>query len=298
MLWINSKKVKSRIASLLLCTFLLSILPATVLADAVEGETVVTLGENLSQDQKNQILTEMGVKADEVTVIYVSNEEEHQYLGQYISATQIGNRAFSSARIILTEPGSGIQVQTNNITWVTEEMYANALVTGGVTDADVYVTAPFKVSGTAGLTGTFKAFEVAADIKISEEQKQAANEEMVVTAELGEKIGTAEAAELLKKLKESLGDTKLETYEDYRNLVKRVAGELNIELSQEDIDALVHLLKRLQSLNIDWKQVGKQLTNIRQNLDNILDSDETRNIIRKFIDLLIGLVERAKTLFS
>ena len=297
MQWMIQRRYKQWIASVLVVLLAFSLWPAFVAADALTGETVVTLGEDLSEAQQNQLLDEMGVD-EEVPIRYVSNEEEHQYLGDYIDASIIGDRAISSTRIVISEEGSGIKVETNNITWVTEEMYANALATAGVKDADVYVTAPFEVSGTAGLTGLTKAFEEAADTEISEEQKQVANEEMVRTAELAENIGAAEAAELMRRLKEQLDNRTLETDEDFRQLVLDVAAELNIELTDEDVDALVHLLKRLKGLNIDWGQVSDQLQNIRDNLNDILDSEDTRNFIRKALDYLISLFDRIKELFA
>lgn len=283
---------------LVLCTMLvLSVLPVIALADAIEGRTVVTLGEDLTQEEQEQLLREMRVD-DHAEIIYVNNGEEHQYLGPYIEEERIGTRAISSVRVTLDTEGSGINVETNNISWVSEEMYTNALVTAGVTDADVYVTAPFAVSGTAALTGIVKAFEAATDQEISEEQKQAASEEMVRTAELAEKIGAEEATELLIRLKEALGDTPLETDEDFRNLILRIAAELNIELNEEDIQALTHLLKRLKNLDIDWDQVGNQLQHIRDNLEEFLNREETKNLIRTILDFLIGLIERIKGLFE
>ncbi|QZT34656.1 DUF1002 domain-containing protein [Caldalkalibacillus thermarum TA2.A1] len=297
MLWMMEKPYKKWIAGLVLWTLLVFSFTLPVSADAITGETVVTLGENLTQEQRERILAEMGVGED-VEIIYVSNQEEHQYLGQYIDASKIGTRAISSARITLLEEGAGLTVTTNNIDWVTEEMYANAMATAGIQDADVYVTAPFRVSGTAGLTGIIKAFEAAADIEIDEEQKQVANEEMVKTAELADKIGSEEAAELMRRLKERLADTKLETDEDYRNLIREIAAELGIELTEEDIDALVHLLKRLKNLDINWEQVSNQLKNIRDNLNEILEREETRNFLRKVLDVIIAFFERLKDVFS
>lgn len=297
MLLTRKKRAKQLIASIILFSLIFLIFPVSTFAETVPGTTVVTLGEDLTQEQQTQMLNEMGV-GQEVEVLYVTNQEEHQYLGNYISASKIGSKAISSVKIMLTAEGSGLKVETNNIDWVTEAMFANALATAGVEDAEVYVTAPFKVSGTAGLTGLLKAFEVAAGTEISEEQRQVANEEMVRTVELGEKIGAAEAAELLIRLKEALGDTELKTDEDYRNLVLKVAAELNVELNEEDIDSLVHLLKRLKGLNINWDKIGSQLKHIRDNLDDILNREDTRNLIRQFLDFLVGLIDQIKGLFS
>src|SRR5690606_11431705 len=129
------------------------------------------------------------------------------------------------------EKGSGITVQTNNITHITETMYANALITAGVKDAEVYVTAPTQVSGTAGLTGILKAFEAAADTKISDEQKEVANEEMVRTSELGEKIGDPDkAAQFMMDLKQKVAEEQPKTQAEFRDLIINVSNEYNITL--------------------------------------------------------------------
>lgn len=272
-------------------------LPLDVSADAAPGDVIVTLGENLSNEQKKQILNEMGVSED-IEPIYVSNKEEHQYLGKYISKAQIGSRAISSSKITIGEKGSGVNVETNNITWVSEEMYANALITAGVKDADIYVTAPFNVSGTAALTGIIKAYEITADIEIPEEQKLVANEEMVKTAELGDKIGMDKASELMTKIKEEIAKNPPETEEDLRELIKKIAKELGIELTDEELNGLVSLFNRMKDLNIDWDQVSSQLKKVRDNLDEFLNSEETQSFIQKVIDFFIAIIDTIKSWFK
>ncbi|HEX6922296.1 MAG TPA: DUF1002 domain-containing protein, partial [Bacillales bacterium] len=153
------------------------VLPMSALAAVQPGDVLVTLGKDLTISQKDSILDEMGVNKENAEIIYVTNEEEHQYLGDYISDEKIGTHAISSAKITILEKGKGLEIKTNNITFVTEGMYANALLTAGIQDAEIYVTAPFPVSGTAGLTGILKAYDEKTDINISEEQKKVANEE-------------------------------------------------------------------------------------------------------------------------
>lgn len=274
------------------------IIPTTAFADAVAGDTVVTLGADLSQEQRQQMLNEMDVDANAVQVLEVTNEEEHQYLGNYISKATIGSRAISSAKITKTEKGSGINVDTKNITDISNSIYANAMVTAGVTDADVYVTAPFDVSGTAGLTGILKAFETAMGEEISEEQKQVANEEMVKTSELGEKYGDEKIAELMMRLKEELAKNKPENKDEMRQLVINIAGDLNINLNDADTDLITDLLMRISQLDIDWNQLGNQVDKIRNNLDTILDSQETRNFIEKALDFLKSIIDWFGSLFG
>lgn len=288
--------MKKTIVFFLICLFAL-FTPNVVVGDAVVGDVIVTLGEDLSEEQKRQLLREMDVPED-IEVIYVTNQEEHQYLGAYISKGKIGTRAISSAKITLLESGSGINVTTNNINWVSEGMYANALVTAGVTDADIYVTAPFSVSGTGALTGIIKAYEITTEIEIPEEQKQVANEEMVRTAELGDRLGFEKATELMARIKEELAKNPVTTDEELRDLIERIALELGISLTDEELRGLISLFNRMKDLNIDWNQVQNQISKIRDNLGDILAREETQSFIAKFLDVINELINSIKGWFT
>lgn len=137
-----------------------------------DSDTVVTLGKDLDDAQRKQILELFKVDEKDITIIEVNNQEERKYLEGVATEGQLGKLTISSAYVELLEEDSGIKVETYNISWVTKEMYANALVTAGVTNAKVIAAAPFPVSGTGALTGILKAFEQATGEKISEEQKR------------------------------------------------------------------------------------------------------------------------------
>lgn len=273
-----------------------TVLPIAASADAKAGDTFVTLGKDLTIEQKDAVLRDMGVSED-VETIFVTNEEEHQYLGDYISANQIGSNAISSAKITILEKGEGLDVQTNHITWVTDEMYTNALMTAGVQDAEIFVTAPFDVSGTAGLTGILKAFDAKTDLNLSEEQKKVANEELVRTAELGEEIGKDEAAKLITQVKQELAENPVETEEDLRQLIKKVADRLGIELTDAQLDKLVNLFNRIKNLDIDWGQFQNELEKVSNKLGDFLNDQDTRSFFQKVFDILGAIVEEIKSWF-
>ncbi|WP_026700309.1 DUF1002 domain-containing protein [Salibacterium aidingense] len=279
-----------------LAVVMTALTPSAVFAEATEGDVIVTLGEDLSEDQRSSLLNEMEVD-ENVEMVTVSNEEEYEYLGEYLG-DDIGSNALSSSKITIAAEGEGISVETNNINKVTEGMYANALVTAGVEDAQVYVTAPFSVSGTAGLTGLIKAYEIQNDIDISEEQKKVANEEMVKTSELGESIGTEEATELITRIKEEISNENIETEEDLRDLIERIANDLGVELTEEEMNGLVSLFERMQNLDIDWNQVQDQITNIRDNLDEFLNREDTQSFISSFLDFINELIDSLRGWFG
>ena len=113
-----------------------------------DGARVVTLGANLTQEQKDTMLKYFGVNKDEVVILEVDNQEERKYLEGVASEAQLGKKTYSCAYVEPTKAGSGINVKTANLTWLTSSMVASTLSTTGMTDADVVVASVFPVSGT------------------------------------------------------------------------------------------------------------------------------------------------------
>lgn len=276
---------------------LLFVLPLQAFADMAEGDMIVTLGENLSEEQKSMLLAEMESPKD-ATIITVSNEEEHKYLGNYISKALIGTRAISSSAVTIAKPGSGLEVETKNINWVTDEMYINALITAGVKDADIYITAPAPVSGTAALTGIIKAYEISAEKTIPEDVKQAANEEMVETAKLGDSVGTENAAALIAKIKEEIAKNAPETDAELRTIIENAAKELGITLTEQEILSLIDLFNKLKELNIDWNQVGEQLNQAKDKISKYLESEEGQGFLESLKRFFASAIDAIKAFFS
>ena len=108
---------------------------------------------------------------------------------------------------------------------------------------------------TAALTGIIKAYEVSTDTVIPEDVKQAANEEMVETANLGEDIGQEEATALMAKIKEQIAEQKPKTVEEVQTIVQDSAKELNITLTEEQLQSLISFFNKLKELKLG--QVSK-----------------------------------------
>lgn len=287
------KKYILSLVALLLFSF-----PSLSYADAVVGDMIITLGENLSEEQKQTLLKEMNATEND-QIISVTNEEEHQYLGDYIPKATIGTKAISSTSITIEEAGSGLEVKTKNINWVTDEMYLNALMTAGVKDASIYVTAPFEVSGTAALTGLIKAYEISSDEAIPENVKQVANEELVTTAKLGDEVGAENASALMAKIKEEIAKNGLpETDTELRSMIENAATELGITLSEEDINSLIELFNKMKDINIDWNQVGEQLDQARDKISNFLNSEEGQTFLQQVKEFFIALWNAIISIFT
>lgn len=281
-----SKKLSKIIIVILTLVVLMGGFSSVALADGTE---VVSLGANLSEEQRGQILEVFGVEEDDVIIIEVTNQEEREYLEGKISESVIGTRAFSSAYVELLDDGEGISVETHNINWVTKEMYANAMVTAGVENARVIAASPFPVSGTAALTGIMKAFETATGEELTEEAKQAASDEMITTGELAEDIGQDEAASLVQEIKERIIKEKITDPEQIRKIIIEIAADLNINITQEHIDKLADLMERISKLDLRVENVSEQLKNINKGLEKVRETiDQNRGLFQKILDAIKG----------
>ncbi|WP_211236960.1 DUF1002 domain-containing protein [Aneurinibacillus terranovensis] len=284
---------------LLIVIMMLLSMTGAVYADATTGDSIViTLGNDLKPVQREQILG--GFKAPNAKIITVTNEEEHKYLDGLLSKSVIGSRAISSAMIQLSSPGSGIHVETNNITWVSKAMYENALATAGVKDANVKVDAPFQVSGTAALTGVMKAFETATGQRLDENRKRVANEEMVTTAQIGQQIGDKEkAAELLTRLKAELAKQTSKLSDDQlRTIINNVASQMGLNLTNQEVDSLVSILRKIQNLNIDWNKVLDQVSSYKGQIQDFLNNNpEAKSLVQQILTFLKQLIDKALAWF-
>ncbi len=285
-------RLKRLLASLFIITLLICVLPQMVLAG--KGD-VVSLGADLTLEQRDKILNEFGVTEDKVDIIEVSIQDVKNYL-ENATSKEIGTKAFSSAYVQLLPEGEGIFVDTHNISLVTEEMYANAMVTAGMKDAKIKVTAPFKVTGTTALTGIMMAFEEATGQKLNEDAKKVANQEIKVTKDISEDFGQDKATELIKRVKTEILSQNIKTPEDMREVIINIANELGITLSEEQIDQILKLMERISKLDINVDSILNQLDKIGKNLEIVKNTiQENKGILQKIID---AILEWLRNIFS
>lgn len=266
---------------------ILTVIMSFGLVTYADTSAVVTLGKDLTSEQKKQMIDLFNVTEDEVTLLEVNNEEERKYLEGVASEGQLGTRTISSSYVELLDGGAGIDVQTHNISWVTKEMYASALVTAGVKDAKIIAAAPFPVSGTGALTGVLKAFEAATGQEISEEQKKVANEEVFQTGELGEEIGQIEASNLVREVKEKVISENIKDMEEIKQVIIEIAGDLNININADQTEKIAGLMDKINGLNLDTNQITSQLKDIGNKLDDALrNNEEVKSLLQRILDTI------------
>lgn len=260
------------------------------------GVPIVVYGANLSEAEKETVKTALRVNEEpEIDEVTVSGED----LVQYIKNSNASSRMYSSAKITRQEEGKGLTISIvtpENITEVTAEIYANAMVTAGIEDAIVEIAAPKPVTGHSALVGIYKAYEVKTGEKLDIERTDVANEELNVATSIADSAGISDEriAELLTEIKKVIAEQKPVTREEVEKIVSDQLSRLQINLSETDRQLLVDLMDRIRSLDIDFSKLSSQLTDLSKTIEEkfapILQDEGFWNGVKNFFNKLIETI--------
>ncbi len=239
-------------------TLICSSLPMAAQAD---GAKVVTIGANLTDEQKKSMYDYFGTTPEAVNTIEVTNTDERKYMEGIASEAQIGTQTYSCSYVEPTTSG-GIQVKVGNLTFVTSSMIASTLLTSGVENCNVVAASPFEVSGTGALTGIMMAYEKASGETLSEEQKSAATEELVTTGALADAIGKEEAEKLMNEVKKEVIENDLTDADKIKDAITDAAKDSNITLTEEQMAQINALMKNISQYDYDVNSLKQTLENL------------------------------------
>lgn len=284
--------MKKILSILLACCLLAGAVPALAV-DA--GEARAVIGANLTEEQISAVYSNFGVKRGDVTELRVTNADERKYLEGYVEDSVIGTNSISCVYIEVLEAGEGLDVTTSNINWCTSQMYVSALATAGITDAKIIVAAPFEVSGTAALTGVYMAYEDITGETLDETAKLVSTQELTLTAELAEKIGSYDSVEIVNELKLLLGETKNMTDEQLRREIESIASDLGVSLTDTQISQLISLCRSLEKLNPE--QLKEKVESVQNTIAKLGQAKETvsnffegvKSVWNSIVDFFKGL---------
>ena len=271
-------------------------------ADSVELKPFLSLGADLTKEQRKTVLSLLDVRENELSdyeVIEITNQDEHDYLDDYLSASVIGTKALSSVRVEKVGEEKGIRVETKNITYCTSGMYTNALTTAGVTDAEVVVAGPFGISGTAALVGAMKAYEKMPGETVSQENADAATNELVVTSDLASDIGNEKAEELMALTKQRIADGDFDTVGEIQDVVKEASEELGVTLTDEQEQALVGVFDKINGLDLDVDKLKQQAEEVYGKLQQLgLDAEKASGILSKITQFFKDVADKIASFFK
>ena len=280
------------LAMCILCSF-----GSALAVNAQPGEARAVIGANLTEEQIATVYSMFNVERGSVTELRVTNAEERSYLENFVDSSLIGTNSISCAYIEILEEGEGLQIATQNLSWCTQEMFVNALVTGGISDARIIVAAPFEVSGTAALTGIYKAYEDITGEKLDEAAKLLSTQELVITGELADEIGSYDAVEIVNELKLILNETKNMTDEELKAQIETIASEYNIKLVDSQYDQLISLCRAFENMDSDElkakveyvQNTAKKLAEAQEKVSGITQT--IKNVVEKVTEFVNRVIE-------
>ncbi|GAA0865528.1 DUF1002 domain-containing protein [Paraclostridium tenue] len=261
--------LKKKITSIVICCTMILGSMSLVFADTAR---VVTLGANLSPEQRKTMLKYFGVNENDAVILEVNNKEERKYLEGIAPNSQIGTKTYSCAYVEPTKAGSGINVKTANITWVTSAMIASTLASLGITDANCVIAANFPVSGTGALTGVMKAYEDATGKPLDENKKEIATEELVVSGKLGQDIGQDKATGIINDVKTEIIKNNTSDTNQIANTINNITNNYNVTLSPEQQKQVKDLMTKISEQNYNYKDMKDALNSISNTVNENLNA--------------------------
>lgn len=293
------KRILTTSLALMLSIGLLA--PSAVSADSSINEKlgvpIVVYGANLSEEERASVKKSLKVDQEaEVEEIEVTGQD----LVTYISDGDPNARMYSSAKIMRQDAGEGLVISIvtqDNITQVTPDMYATAMLTAGIEDAKVDVAAPKKVSGHSALVGIYKAYEVSGET-LDKDRTDVANDELDVATKIsGNGVDKDKVAELLTDLKQQISEKNPATKEEVEQIVKDQLDKHKIELSDADRQLLTDLMDRIRRLDIDFSKLSEQLDDMASKIKEKL-GDIDPSFWEKVKEVLRDLVNSMKSVFG
>ncbi|PIC65078.1 hypothetical protein CSV79_03870 [Sporosarcina sp. P13] len=294
--------MKKGLAYVLMAILMVGMITPSAFANGVINEKlgvpIVVYGANLSDGEKDRVRTDLKV-ANEAEVEELSVDGND--LIKYIPGGDRNARMYSSAKITRQEQGEGLVINVvtpDNITQVTADMYATAMLTAGIEDAIVEVASPKKVTGHSALVGIYKAYEVSGEV-LDTERTDTANDELSLATKLSDKAGVDkdEVAKLLTEIKRQIAEQKPATKEDVEKIVSEQLNKFNIQLSDADRQLLIDLMDRISKLDIDFTKLNEQLTDMASTIKDKLGEIDP-GFWEKVKEFFRNMVDSFKSLFS
>lgn len=289
--------------SLLLCICLLvSAGAVTAFADnsISAGDARAVIGANLTDEQIESVYNMFGILRGEVSELTVTNAEERTYLEGLVSDSVIGTNSISCVYLEILPEGEGLEIATYNLNWCTQEMFINAVVTAGIYDARIIVAAPFEVSGTAALTGIYKAYEDITGETLDDIAKLISTQELVITAEIAEAVGSFDAAQIVNEIKLILNETVDMSDDELKDAIVEIVKDYDVSLTSDQISQLITLARSLEGLDSD--QLKEKVEYVQNLVKKLAEAKDTVSVItekvRQIVDAISSFIDKLVAFFT
>ncbi|GAC1655767.1 MAG: hypothetical protein NVS4B8_30880 [Herpetosiphon sp.] len=237
---------------------LLGLLTLTVGVDAQTPppSKIVSLGADLTPPQRQGLLDRFGAKDGTDKIVTIDTGEMTQAMKDIIPVPA-GYKSISSTSLACTAPGTGLHVTTEHITRVTAGMYAGALLTAGIGDAELVVAAPAdaEAEGMTALAGMFKSLSgsVCGRGEIDTKRRDLAYRWLATTAKLGDTLGDQNAAsKLILSAQQGLVTGGKNDPAAIEPAINNALKDTGTTLPAAQRGPVTDLLKQLADAKLDW----------------------------------------------
>lgn len=251
----------------------------------------VALGNGLTEAEQEQTLDKLKVTEKLYNTFIVDGDDLVKYVTDIDSFTS-DSKAYSSAYMVRTDEGSGVNVTIetpNTITSRTEANYRNAAITSGVYDADIRIASVRVMDGSGALAGIYKIYDEVDPAQTDEEEaertknREVAQEESSVVSEITEAnqgeedfsddnlaVALADIKLELQKIREELA--KMNETEGKERVKEVVVEQLNNQglgdvINGDQINSLTNIMYDFsQAPIVNDTEITEQLTSLKDDL--------------------------------
>ena len=271
-----------RILAICLVTLFItmSVLPTFA---GTSDQVVITYGETTYANQQYKSLVDdffagkIDVNLNDVESKVITAGDVNAISSGFSGKSYNSNQIVSCALLDLNQNGEITVDVDNSITTITPKMYMSALKTAGIQGGHVYVTSPVSATGESALAGIMDCYEVATDVEIPENVKEAANQEISTEAEIlnNSNVSADDLSNLVDDVKEKVNDEKITDHAQIVNIINDYSTNYNINISDSDIENLAETIQQIQMAQDDANAYKDQISDfVDSSVSNISNGSD------------------------
>jgi uncharacterized protein YpuA (DUF1002 family) len=145
-----------------------------------------------------------------------------------------------------------------------------------------------------------KAYEEMTGEDISEDVKDAATNELVVTGEIAEMIGDSDkASELMGYVKNEVLENKLKDEDEIRKVIEEASDEMGVTLTDDEVESIISIMKKLGGLDIDLNSIKDQAKGLYDKLEGLdIDTEKAEGVWNNIVSFFKGIYDKIINAFS
>lgn len=253
-------------------------------------DEVLCTGEDLSEDYIQKVIGELEISSA-IDQVLLTKEEQNSY-------SSSDSRTDICTYMKKLEPGSGIKVDINNFSYVTQEMVTEAMIISGMKDVEVKFFSPYSVSGYLSVVPAVKAYEKLSDDKLAENAVTAAGDLLAIMGELGRRFGNKKA---LQFINESIKDAaSFEKADDDRiiSLLLEKENMFSMKLEDDEKDRTSSAIKKLCESELTLETLDSQQKNISTYISDLSDTSYKYPFFKRLYSDIMMFLKKAAMLFN